>query len=365
MTPLLSLRKQSGFSLIEIMVGVVIGLIGIVVVFQSLSIWEARKRTTSSGSDAQIAGTIAMFNLERDLKLAGYGFGLATHMGCTVNVNATTRGVFTFGFFPVQIIDGASGTPDQINILYGNSAYFTATQNFTSATTTSKRTQSGRTGIQKGDLVIVAGGTPTSCDLVEITANDNTDGTPFTDGLSVGHLPGAYVNYRNQATTATYNQVAGTVGVYTSGSLYNLGTGPKLNIWQVRTNVLTWSDFLNTPTTAYDVAEGIVNLQAEYGVDGDNDNAIATGEWTNTPPADWSKLRAIRVALLARSQQYEKDAITTVAPSWSGGAFTMTNIDGSDGTTRPADTTLDWQHYRYRVYEKVIPLRNIIWGTAP
>ena len=43
-------------SLVEILVGVLIGLIGIVVIFQVLSVSENRKRTTVQGSDAQSAG---------------------------------------------------------------------------------------------------------------------------------------------------------------------------------------------------------------------------------------------------------------------------------------------------------------------
>ena len=64
------------------MVGVAIGLIGIVVIFQVLQVWEERRRTTSSGSDAQVAGSIAMFNLEHELKQAGYGFGMSADIGC-------------------------------------------------------------------------------------------------------------------------------------------------------------------------------------------------------------------------------------------------------------------------------------------
>src|SRR5690348_4873340 len=106
-------RSQRGFSLIEIMVGVAIGMIGIVVIFQALSVWESRKRTTSSGSDAQVAGTLAMFNLERDVRLAGYGFGMSSLLGCTVSAYDTSRATpsFTFGLYPVQIVQGAAGAP--------------------------------------------------------------------------------------------------------------------------------------------------------------------------------------------------------------------------------------------------------------
>jgi type IV pilus assembly protein PilW len=56
-------------------------------------------------------------------------------------------------------------------------------------------------------------------------------------------------------------------------------------------------------------------------------------------------------------------------------SFVMTNVDGTADTstgcpdlTNPADPNLtpnNWRLYRYSVYETVIPLRNMIWGTAP
>jgi type IV pilus assembly protein PilW len=345
-------KRQRGFSLLEIMVGVAIGMIGIVVIFQSLSVWEARKRTTSSGSDAQIAGTIAIFNLERDVRLAGFGFGMSGAMGCTVNAYDSTRGTpaFTFGLFPVEIVQGSSGAPDELRILRGNSNIFTAGQAFTVSSSTSKKLQGGRTGFQINDLAIVTAATSaTNCALVQITGNTNAD------GLTVDHVSGV-----------RFNATGGTGSTYSSGSMYNMGTSPQRNVWQVRTgNVLAWSDDLHASTTWFDVAEGVINLQAEYGVDANNDNRIAATEWTTTTPTDWTKLRAIRVALLARSQQFERDLVTTTAPSWAGGSFTVANLDGTAGSTTPADPAMHWQHYRYRVYEQVIPLRNLIWGTAP
>ena len=61
---------QRGMSLIEIMVGVVIGLIGCVVIFQMYMVAEGRKRTVSSGSDMEISGRLGLMSLERDLQAA-------------------------------------------------------------------------------------------------------------------------------------------------------------------------------------------------------------------------------------------------------------------------------------------------------
>jgi len=376
-----SARKHSGFSLIEIMVGMAIGLIGIVIIFQVLMMSEARKRTTGSGTDAQIAGSIAMFNLERDVRLAGYGFGTSTYLGCSVNSYDSTRGAtpdFSFGLYPIQIIDGGvSGAPDTINVLWGNSSAFVSNQTFTNSTATSKTTL-GRAGLQRSDLVIVAGNSPGQCALVEVTGDSNAD------ALTIDHVsaPATYISAYPSSpgvyptVTPRYNRpasdVAGTAAAptFSGGAIYNLGPSPQLNTWQIQNGrTLAWSDSLRNPGSWSEVAEGIINLQAQYGLATDttgdglcnSDDSPNLG-WGVVAPTLWSCLRAIRVGLLARSQQYEQDAVTTTAPTWAGGAFTMTNVDGTADSS-PGDAN-NWRHYRYRVYQTVIPLRNMIWGTT-
>ena len=84
-SPLVFVRRVRGFSMVELLVGVAIALIGMVLMFQVMERWEGRKRTTSSGSDAQVSGSIAVFSVERDLRMAGHGIGSATtETGCSV-----------------------------------------------------------------------------------------------------------------------------------------------------------------------------------------------------------------------------------------------------------------------------------------
>lgn len=347
--------RASGFSLIELLVGITIALIGIVIMFQVMENSENRKRTTAAGSDAQIAGSIAMHNLERDVRLGGNGFGSSTAVGCTVNAYDTVRGsAFTFPMVPVQIIDGAAGAPDQIIVLYGNAATAATAYNFNESTATSKKmaSTSSRGGLRRGDIVFVTG---TSCGLIEIT--DNT----HIDQLTINHAAGAYTNALNEAATARFNAPGGFT--IPSGQLFSLGenTLPRRNIWQIANGrTLTVTDDLHF-TGAMEVGEGIVNLQAEYGLDTDGDFQADT--WQAADPAPWTQAIAIRVALLARSQQYEKASVTTTPPTWAAGAFVMTNLDGS-ADSNPDDPN-DWRHYRYRVYQTTIPLRNMIWGTTP
>lgn len=366
-TTMTSRQRQGGMSLIEIMVGVMVGLIGCVVIFQMYSVAEARKRSVASGSDMDISGRLGVMTLERDVQLAGYGLGAtasasgSTVLGCNVAAfdNARPGGVkdFSFPLLPVVIQDGAAGAPDTLITLRGNSSFAVTPKVIDSSTVTTKHIKSdtgGRTGVQVGDVVIatnVAPGPPAvaTCAMFQITADSNPDQLTF-----------------DHATTARYNKADGLGFALTDeGSLYSLGPAPARNIWSVQNNRLVVSNDIAVSATPSEAADLIVDLQAQYGIDADGDGMISSTEWTNATPADWTRLLAVRFALLARSTQYETSKVTTANPLWSAASFTMRNVDGT-ADSNPGDATKggvnNWRNYRYNVFEAVVPLRNNILG---
>lgn len=374
---------QAGLSLVEIMVGVLIGMIGIIVIFQMLATSEERKRTVSAGSDVQISGVIGLTTLERDVREAGYGFasagydtGITPVMGCTVNAYDTGRptAAFTYRLTPIQIIQGAGTASDSIIVLRGNGSTFPAAQVFTESTDTSKKTR-GRAGISPRDYLLVGRVTPTlDCMTVEIT--DVSD----ADALTIRHNQGSYsyTVYLPDGSTSVQTRIARHNNAapptsYTAGYLFNLGNGPRRNIWTVLngklqvTNDLLYQDSngdnVNDPV---EVADNIITLQAEYGIDANNNGRIEPGEWTTADPVtvvQWANVLAVRLGMLVRSSQFERANVTSVVPSWAGGQFQITNLDGTASATSPTDPADNWRRYRYRVYETLIPLRNMLWGT--
>ena len=90
---------------------------------------------------------------------------------------------------------------------------------------------------------------------------------------------------------------------------------PSMYAWSVTSGKLVVSNGL-TATGNAEAADNIVNLQAEYGYDANDDGKIASTEWQTTAPADWRRVLAVRVGLLARGQ-YEIQAVTTTAPQWA------------------------------------------------
>ncbi len=407
---------QHGVSLVEIMVGVLIALIGIVIIFQMLANSEARKRSATSGSDVQVSGTISMTALERDVREAGYGFSSAAYdtsiplplagtaqnvapvMGCTVQAYDVSRPTpaYTFLLTPVQIVQGAGSAPDTIIVLRGNSPVFPAAYVFTESTNTTKKTR-GRSGLFPRDYALVARTSPSlNCQLIEITEVNDDYGTcgACTDALTIQHKQGnySYVTYLPNNVTqvdtriARYNNAA-PPAAFTNGWIFNLGNGARRNIWTVSanntlqvTNDLMYLDVnpADGVNDAVTVTEGVINMQAEYGIDANNNGRIEASEWVTAPPgttAGWANVIAVRVAILLRSGQYERPTgnsnVTTAAnfPIWSGNAnspLLVTNLDGSPSAAAPASgqEVDDWRNYRYRIYESVIPLRNILWGSG-
>ena len=118
------------------------------------------------------------------------------------------------------------------------------------------------------------------------------------------------------------------------------------------------------------VAGDIVMLKAQYGISTDGSDQIAT--WENAPTAaqytafsatqrnDYHKklqhVKAVRMAMVARSREPDNGTVTAQAPVVFDGAITL-NLGGT-----PVPVGKTWQNYRYRVHETVVPLRNPLWN---
>lgn len=364
-------RRALGFSLIELMVGVTIGLIGVTVIAQIYAVSEDRKRSTTGSSDAQVSGNISIFSMERAIRMSGYGLSSSLLLGCTTLAYNNTRATPDFSFVvrPVWIEDGAAGASDQITVMYSGAsgvATLDGSQLNGSAASGANFPMQSVAGIVPTDLVIVAEAGK-NCSLAEVSS-----------------IPGGTNELVH--TGGAYNKAGGLGVAYSSaGYLFKVGTkaydsaNPNLTPFTVArfrvvNDVLRMeslipyaagSDTDNDGYSDFPIATGVVQLQALYG----KDNGANTGHLTNavyaaddgvldgfdaTTPAtaaDWRRTQVIRIALLVRIGKWERTAVTAVAPSWSGGAFVMSN---------PADGTA-WQNYRYRVYEVDVPIRNMIW----
>jgi type IV pilus assembly protein PilW len=122
--------------------------------------------------------------------------------------------------------------------------------------------------------------------------------------------------------------------------------------------------------------EGIVDLQAQYGISAlASSNAIvawvdATNAWAAPTVASRNLIKAVRFAVVARNPKKEANAVTTVCtgantPGLSGLCAWQGDATSPAPTINLAAGDADWLKYRYRVFETIIPLRNVIWSGGP
>jgi type IV pilus assembly protein PilW len=381
----LSLRRiprELGLTLVEVMIGMVIGLIGIVIITQVYLVNENYKRSTTGAGGAQVNGAIALYTIERDLRMAGYGFNNPAALDCGAlryyysGVGYSSppgAGLSALVVAPVVITDGGVGVPDSIAVLYGTNAdrNIPATLSKTMATPTAEfdvDTPAGFSDIP-GDLVIAAQGGV--CTLTQVTQVQSS-------ALKLFHL---------EAGNAPWNPAAGAslFTSYTQGAtLFNLGR-PVANVYSVASNSLQLLNmFTSTSTTvapSYNATpvpfvSDIVDVQAQYGKDNGVNNGTVTNaggvynaddgivdSYDNNTPANatqWQQVLSVRIGVLARSQNFEKPepagspcTATTATPTWAGsgpGSTANFNVPGGIPSC-----------YKYLVFETVVPLRNMLW----
>ncbi len=357
-------RAEAGFSLVEIMVGLVISMLAIIVVLQVFSVFESRKRTTSSGGDAQTNGALAFQQIQRDVSQAGYGFSSASVFNCNATWAVASGSSITtpVPLAPVTINPGTAIIPagdpntDTMLVMYGNSNG-QPQGNPISAQASTVYTVQMPSAFAVSDKVIAA---PAACastlQLDEITAVST-----------------------NTVTVRTGS--AGTV-------LYNLGPAPVFLAYAIRGGNLTVCDYLrNDCGIAADkdkaavwapVASNIVSMKAIYWRDTaspDMDGIPDANGHDRASPASgcgWARVSAIGMALVARGGEYDKNIVTATsrnapalinAPSWTENATAP--LIGATGRLGP-DQAVDepWKHYRYKVLEAVMPVRNVAWMGA-
>ncbi len=363
-------KVQAGFSIIEILVGLAIGLASMLVIYQLYGVSEKQRRTVSSVSDAQTTGALALFSIDRDIRSAGLGFAAMEprHLGCSVQAHHNGR-AFTFPLVPVRIT--ASGGSTQLWVLTGSSANMVTGSRYEASANGVFSMEKSNAGLHAGDVAVgTSDGNGQECLLMEITAGDRSTVATETGSAAypsnrVSQGTGSYTNFYTGTAVAPRfnggsrrNMLDGGTTSLGEGALYNLGREPQLHVWSLDGNALVYYNRLNeTSESSVAVANDVLSFQAEYGYDVNGDGQIdGNDQWTATFSDGWTwdRVLAVRVAVLVRSSQYERDEVTQNPPRWANGSKQFWTNDDAPGAS--------WKHYRYRVYESVIPLRNTLWG---
>lgn len=385
--------QQAGFTIVELMVATVIALLCTLVVMQVFSISEGQKRTTTGGSDAQTNGAIGLYQIEREARLAGYGLVSLELLGCPFVrlYNEGTGNTTQVSFLPFQInpptalVAAGDANTDTVAIVYGSSdGLIEGTGAYQVANAAANFKVANRAGFKPGDLVIGyqdIPGTGIQCTIHEVTGvPGGSCGDPPGGGSdNIIHNSGNYKNvYENcQNKSATRNRPGGIPGVQALDSangarLFNIGPLPINQAYAIRNGNLTVCDLMNLDCSVAanftPIINDIVSMRAVYGRDANGNGSVESGEWTRTAPAsaaEWRQLLAVRLALVSRNPLREKantagtcDITTDKAKpdkmEWMNQSTAGAAIDLSTSSA-------DWQCFRYKLFQTVVPLRNIIW----
>jgi type IV pilus assembly protein PilW len=362
-----------GFTLIELMIGLAVGLFATLAITQIMTVAEGQKRSAMAGSDAQISGVLALATLRQSIEMAGYGFSSEpASLGCPIQ--ATFNGAVVAGFpadlVPLIITNGAGGAPDTIRILGSAKTSFSAPVRLTGPYDHTNNLRkyafpvASMEGLQPGDLMLAVTDATTACEMFQATA--------------VPAGAAALVQVPRADDVAHWNATGFPFLPYDVGQfLVNFGTLVDITYSVSAAGALQSNNFVldansaPTYTGPIDLFANVVNLQAYYGKDTGFPANGAIDTWDTTTPttnAGWRQVRAVRVAVASRSVQYEKEEVTATNPLWDVGADSVILGAASCGASKclelKVDQLADWKHYRYKVFDTIVPLRNMLWNNS-
>lgn len=362
------IRPQRGFTLIELMVGVLLGMVTVAIIAQVLAVSESKKRTTTSGADAMVNGALALYAVQRETQAAGYGLtSQLGALGCTVNYQYASNAAGSFTLAPVVIGNGANGS-NTLTLLRSTKSSYAVPMKITEdhPFDSDYYVVQSSLGVSQGDLLIAVTdpySSTNACTVVQV--KDST-----SKSLSATTIPVA------TGSGGPWNQQAilPATGYSAGNYLLNMGSmGLRTYSINATTQSLQTSDFSSTDgqwTTPQDAFQQVVVFKAMYGKDTDGNGSVDTYDnVTPTTAADWKKVLAVRVVLVTRSSQYEKDVVTNQDLQWDVGTTATVSGATACGSSLCVPISLsflgstDWKHYRYKIYDTVVPLRNVLWNS--
>lgn len=358
--------RNRGFSMVELMVAMVIGLMILAAV--STVLVNSKKNYTTQDSMARLQenARFAMQLLTRDVRMAGY-FGCADEISSVSN--RLNPGAPTYSIFSTIPVEGSESgstwspsatslafTPlagtDALAIRYVAGDPIPLTKEMPSESASAQ--VDTNSGLQVGDVVMLAD--CSSADIFQIT-NFNTsggfdhvvhntgEGTPGNDPTNNPHKFSKA--YGSDASILRFNSVAYYIRPNDSGQ-------PAL----YRRTLITNTGTSTSSQVDQELVEGIEDLEILYGIDSVNQDGIPDVYRTAAAVAgDWDKVIAIRFGIVARSLANADNQSGNEKQYGTDRNTDGLDVDGVPGTEfTPAAGT---ERYQRRVFRTTVVMRNL------
>jgi len=374
-------RTAWGFTLIELMVAMAIGLALTLALTTVMIRHDGGKRTLLSSNDLSLTSSFVSFSLDRELRSAGSGFtqNWQDTFGCLLRVSrggtqilpraATFPAPFDgvpqqVRLAPLLIHAGAgAGGSDVLAVATGSSGLGETPIRVqpASATATDLRLTS-TVGLRANDLVLVAEA-GVGCVVQQVASPFNGGATQL---LSFG---GSYADAEIDAVQLVSFSTGGTAFLSLLGNA--TGNPPLLRLFGVGNNATLFShDMLQLDgnDTAQPMVDGVADLRALYGVDTSVTADGIVDAWVSPTAAGFTaaelsdgsqaardrlmRILAVRVGMVLRSDRIEREV---VAPA----SLTLfTDLPAAVQHTHSIAT--DLRNQRSRAVEFTVPLRNVM-----
>ncbi len=319
--------NQNGFTLIEIMLAMMLGLLLMIGTIQIFISSKTTSRVEHALARLQENGRFAINFIAKDLRMAGYKGCISRDSSTLVNSLKNPANFLNNFAIPMQGFEATSTTTwtpaldttiatgtqpnnetDVISIRMAEATNAAIASPGMTAVNTNPITMASTIGISSGDIIIIAdcqGSAVTQAINVTSTTVDRTNATsppsiPGNNSLNLGRA------FNDRAVILRADVITYFVSIGASGE-------PVL--WRLFNNRPRST---NNPT---ELIEGIENMQILYGEDSDNDGAANIYRIANIV-SDWDRVVSVRISLLLRStsdnlvaqpQNYIYNGVTTTA----------------------------------------------------
>lgn len=375
-------RHAAGFTLVELLVAVTIGLALVLAVTLMLTRYESGRRSMTALNDSSIGGAYVSYLLDRTVRSAGSGFMQSWLVagGCRVLASRSGTDILPSpGAFPAPfasvgqtvrlapvVVHAGAGTDgsDVLAVLTGSSGLGeTPIPVQPGSVTASELRIPATVGLAGGDLVMVYQDRA-NCLIQEIEAGfagAADQELPLDGTYADADIAGVALNTLG-ATEPAFLVPLGSTGA--SRPLFQL-IGVAANATLVSYDLLR----IDGTDTVTPIADGVADLRVLYGVDTSGDGRVdswqspAAAGWTAAELQDGSELArvrlgqilALRIGLITRTQMPEREAVSP--------ASLVLFDDLGEDLRIERDLSDEERLLRWRTLDFTVPLRNSLLLT--